>query len=150
MILNFSGKIDIDFRLGPIVHKTRDEVNVIKVEFNFCCLNDLHFYKYLVFNNLDIKPDLVIKTDGQGRECNFIIVKHIFKYLNDVYFAIQKMDTICFDDFLFSFEVELTTNFDVIKFEDIVHCLEHTSFMYFINMKMYVVFNDYYYFDNEN
>lgn len=149
LLMNFSEKTDIAFRLGPRILHPDDEINIIKNTFNFYCSNDLYFYKYLIFNSLVVEPDLVIKIDGHGSDCRFVIVRHIIKYLNNVYLLIQKLKTVCFDEFMFAFEIDFLEYHDVILFEDISHCLEHTSYMYRISSKTFIVFNDYYYYENE-
>ncbi|KAL5285932.1 hypothetical protein ACFFRR_007546 [Megaselia abdita] len=126
MLVDFIRKTDIAFRLGSQILKSDEEVNKIKNKYNFYCLKDIYFHKYLVFNSLIVKPDLVIKTDHQGSSCNFVVVRHIVKYLDNVYIAIQKLETICFDEFMFAFEVKLLDIHEILLFEDICHCLEHT------------------------
>lgn len=149
LLMNFSEKTNIEFKLGPKEAMTTEEIFVLKNTYNFTCLNEFSLHKYLKFNELIIKNDLVIKTDGSGKECDFVVVKHILKYMDNVYFAVQKLETVCFDEFLFCFEINFLDYFELILFEDICECLNHTSFIYMIDSKPYINFNDYYYYENE-
>lgn len=149
LLMNFSEKIDICFNLGPILILNDDEKDEIKYTFNFFCNNEVLFHKYLKFNNLIVKNDLVIKIDGDSKECNFVLVKYIVKYLDNVYLAVQSLKTVCFDEFLFSFEINFADNYYLMLFEDIYLKLEHSSYMYVIDSKTYVTFDEYFYFENE-
>lgn len=146
MILNFKELSSIETQFGKKIILLKDVKDSIKQTFNFNCIRDFYCISYIDFNHKKIKPGMALKMDGNGITCRFCLIKYIIKYDNNTHFAMQELETVQFDEFLFCFEVKEKAEFSLILFDS---CnLKYVSCMYVMNSRKYLVFNDYFYFEN--
>lgn len=147
MFLNSREYTEVSIAFGKKLILNKNEKEDIRKTFNFYGINDFNCFSKIEVDNKILKPEMVVKVDGNGKLCHFNLIKFIFKYEDCTYFAMQILKTIQFDEFLFCFEVEKTNEFRLVNLKE---CdLQHTTCIYIINSKKYLTFNDYFYFDNE-
>lgn len=147
IILNFREYADVKTEIGSKLFFTVEHKNNIRKEFNFNSLNDFSCHTQILFNKKIIKPGMVIKTDGNGKACIFSLIKHIIKYNSTIYLALQSLETIRFDEFLFSFHVTAKNEFNLVLLEE--SDLSYVTCMYELESKQLLTFHDYFYYKNE-
>lgn len=146
MLLNSREYMDVAITFGKKLILNKHEKEDIRKIFNFYGINDFNCFSKIEVNHKVLKPEMVVKVDGNGKLCHFNLIKFIFKYEDCTYFAMQILKTIQFDEFLFCFEVEKANEFSLVNLKE---CdLQHTTCIYIINSKKYLTFDDYFYFEN--
>lgn len=108
--MNFSEISQINLKTGSKLLLCEEEKENIKKTFNFNTLENFYCLSKIEFNDKVIKPGMVLKMDGCGKECIFNLIKNIIFYENKIFFGFQKLSTIQFNEFLFCFEIQEKMN----------------------------------------
>lgn len=145
-ITNYDEITKKNVKAGKLKLISSDEQISIREKFGFHCMGFLYSTEYLLIDDIILRKDLCIKTDEFEKTCNFIKIKDIIMYNSNYYLCIQRLETLYFDNFYFSFAVKELEEYNLIAISDFKN-FYYNSYMYIRDNVNYLCFTEYFYYD---